>query len=263
MNQRLEQGFTVVELLIAIMVIGILAAVSIVSYTGIQKRAKEVALQSDLRQASTFIDAKKNITGVFPDVNTVPKSPSTSYELTSQADTYCLTATAPGVTPYHIASDESSTKNPCPGHGFGGLAPAGENIVASINKWTLSGSASVSGDVLSLPLYTSTTHSAVTPLMRVDGAKNVTITFEMKGGADRPVWNSQYFGADKVTPIANTGGYTGNGSAQTAPNSTAWKPYSFGFTLGPNVQYLILSVQAMSGYLGGVDIRNVEVKLTR
>lgn len=46
-------GFTIVELLIVIVVIAILAAITIVAYTGIQNRAAGTVLQSDLRQAGT------------------------------------------------------------------------------------------------------------------------------------------------------------------------------------------------------------------
>ena len=41
-----QQGFTIVELLIVIVVIGILAAITIVAYNGIQNRAKTSAGQS-------------------------------------------------------------------------------------------------------------------------------------------------------------------------------------------------------------------------
>ena len=48
----LPNGFTIVELLVVIVVIGILAAITIVSYTGISSRANVSALQSDLTNAS-------------------------------------------------------------------------------------------------------------------------------------------------------------------------------------------------------------------
>jgi prepilin-type N-terminal cleavage/methylation domain-containing protein len=41
-------AFTIIELLIVIVVIAILAALSIVTYTGIQNRARETAVQADL-----------------------------------------------------------------------------------------------------------------------------------------------------------------------------------------------------------------------
>jgi len=44
-----NKGFTIVELLIVIVVIAILAAITIITYRGIQNRAHETAVQSDLR----------------------------------------------------------------------------------------------------------------------------------------------------------------------------------------------------------------------
>jgi prepilin-type N-terminal cleavage/methylation domain-containing protein len=43
-----SSGFTIVELLVVIVVIGILAAITIVTYAGISRKATISALQSDL-----------------------------------------------------------------------------------------------------------------------------------------------------------------------------------------------------------------------
>ena len=43
-----KSGFTIVELLIVIVVIGILAAISIVAYNGIQNRANDMVVKQDL-----------------------------------------------------------------------------------------------------------------------------------------------------------------------------------------------------------------------
>ena len=51
-GQRKSTGFTIVELLIVIVVIGILAAIVIVAYNGVQNRANDTAVKSDLAAAA-------------------------------------------------------------------------------------------------------------------------------------------------------------------------------------------------------------------
>ncbi len=50
-----RQGFTIVELLIVIVVIGILAAITIVSFNGIQERARMTTVSSDITGANKIV----------------------------------------------------------------------------------------------------------------------------------------------------------------------------------------------------------------
>jgi prepilin-type N-terminal cleavage/methylation domain-containing protein len=61
--QSTSRAFTIVELLIVIVVIAILAAISIVAYTGIQERAKVSSVVSDLRAAEKAFQLYKVATG--------------------------------------------------------------------------------------------------------------------------------------------------------------------------------------------------------
>ena len=56
------RGFTLIELLIVIIIIGILAAVTIVTYNGIQDKARTAKVNSDLRNLEQAIIVARNNT---------------------------------------------------------------------------------------------------------------------------------------------------------------------------------------------------------
>ena len=66
-----QQGFTIVELLIVIVVIGILAAISIVSYNGIQQRARNASAESTASTLRTKAEAWYGIVGTYPTASDV------------------------------------------------------------------------------------------------------------------------------------------------------------------------------------------------
>lgn len=61
-----QHGFTIVELLIVIVVVGILAAISIVAYTGIQQAARDSARTTAVRQIQRALEAYRAEHGVYP-----------------------------------------------------------------------------------------------------------------------------------------------------------------------------------------------------
>ena len=65
-RRAVQPAFTIVELLIVIVVIAILAAISIVSYTGIQNQARSTALLSDASQAATQLKLFQASNGKYP-----------------------------------------------------------------------------------------------------------------------------------------------------------------------------------------------------
>lgn len=99
-RKQQRDGFTIVELLIVIVVIGILAAISIVAYNGVQNRAKAAAIQSDLAGASKQLEMAKfgNSSEQYP-VSLVAANLKASngtvfdYNYDSGSNTYCLSAT--------------------------------------------------------------------------------------------------------------------------------------------------------------------------
>lgn len=67
--ERSTKGFTIVELLVVIVVIGILAAIAIVAYNGVQERARVSAATSELRDLENAIRvARINENKVLKDI---------------------------------------------------------------------------------------------------------------------------------------------------------------------------------------------------
>jgi type II secretion system protein G len=66
LKKRKEQGFTIVELLIVIVVIGILAALVITTFTGIQQRARNTERETDIKAIHGQVEAYYAQNGRYP-----------------------------------------------------------------------------------------------------------------------------------------------------------------------------------------------------
>lgn len=96
MNAEKQKGFTIVELLIVIVVIGILAAITVVAYNGIQQRAQNTVLTSDLANAIKAMRVYHADNGSYP--MTIPSTMKLSNGVgmslanTGDANTFCINA---------------------------------------------------------------------------------------------------------------------------------------------------------------------------
>lgn len=61
-----QKGFTIVELLIVIVVIGILAALVLNTFSGVQRRARDTERQTDVNSIATQLEVYYNDNGGYP-----------------------------------------------------------------------------------------------------------------------------------------------------------------------------------------------------
>lgn len=136
MNTKKQTGFTVVELIIIIVVIGILATLTIVGYNTAQKQAREGAVIADLTGAAEQLELYEINTKSYPSTlaqvnggEGVPMGEDTSYQYSSTTGSYCLTGTNGNVSFKISDTAPKPTAGGCPGHGVAGVPPITNLVV--------------------------------------------------------------------------------------------------------------------------------------
>ncbi len=122
-NSTRESGFTLVELMVVMLIIGVLAAIAIPSYVASVKNAKEAVLKEDLHVMRNAIDSytmdKEKAPQSMDDLvqsgylREIPKDPMTHSSetwVTTTDDTLeSIDQTEPGINDVHSGSQEVGT----------------------------------------------------------------------------------------------------------------------------------------------------------
>lgn len=78
LTNKVSQAFTLIEMLVVVSLIGILAALALVSFGASQKQARDTTRKSDLKQYQTALEMYGNMTsGLFPSRTSAVSASST------------------------------------------------------------------------------------------------------------------------------------------------------------------------------------------
>jgi general secretion pathway protein G len=122
-NRQREAGFTLIELMIVMFIIGILATLAIPSFKGALRHAREAVLKEDLQTMRAAIDSytmdKQKAPQSLDDLvqegylREIPEDPMTHQKDTWVPDTsdamYSIDETEPGINDVHSGSEDTGS----------------------------------------------------------------------------------------------------------------------------------------------------------
>ena len=266
----MKRGFTIVELLIVIVVIGILAAITIVAYNGIQERARTSAVQSAVAQAVRKIEAYKvQNSDTYPSslaTAAISSSSGITYNFSGTDNYYCVSATSQGVTYFQTSTTTVVNRGECNGliawwplngstndAGPNSLNGTGSNIVGANGQNGKSGGAyafngtssqiTVVNNVLLNPV-TAITVSAWFQISGNTGAIQGIVSKDISS----PIANPPY--VLQANPSINSVQYIQNSTSTTTPSASATMPP---YTYGSNWYFVAATFEGntLRGYFNG------------
>lgn len=266
-----DQGFTLMELLIVIVVLGVIAGIVVFSLTGVSAQAAVAACKSDASTVQTAVvayeadpkhdgSAPTGISQLTPDyLHSTPSSP----DYTISLDNGTVMVTAPtSATP--VAYD--TTPNPCNNAGTSGGVQQAAGVTSTTAPAPNAGGGVTTTTTTTAPAPTTTTSTtrpattttSTTTTTTAPAANGVTVVATSSNGT--------YFGQDTLTVkntskitalsvtinVAQTTGVTYNGEFTTYPGNIGTSAHSNG---GGKLTYtyVLNSGQSItSGYNGQV-----------
>ena len=111
MGRRREQGFTLMELIIAMVVMGILTAIAIPNYTAYIQRSNRAEARNALLEAATWMERWRTQTGVYGNTLAAPTVAPAAFPFTQvpQIGTAKYTIAAPTIAALGIGYSITAT----------------------------------------------------------------------------------------------------------------------------------------------------------
>lgn len=187
------RGFTIVELLVVIVIVGILAAIVVTAYSGITQKAIASSLQSDLANASKQLKMFQVENGAYPSSNNCPtpaigeiclkSSIGNSYGYINvdmltdnNSQVFCLNAINKNIS-YNINQDGGPNSGECPLSGWWALNGNANDSSGNERNGSIGGSPALTigqdGNTNGAYLFNAATQTITTPIPAI---KNTILT---------------------------------------------------------------------------------------
>jgi prepilin-type N-terminal cleavage/methylation domain-containing protein len=276
-----SQGFTIVELLIVIVIIGILATISIVTYNGVQKGAIDKTVLSDIDNVAGELTrySTKNFgvygsavvwyspSGTNTNINFAPTSGNIIDVVTNQSD-YCIRAYNPNAATYKTlatAANKESTAGACTSLTASRLAQG--NITNMVNNPSVEAGVIVPNTGYYSPPAVIDSSTAAYGASSIHATTNSTTNPQgMMWQASSASGNTQYTCSlslkgtnGSVVVVAGraldtSGNYIGEGyGAKNVTLSASWQRVSVSFTSPANTGIIYIQFHLTSA-LSGIDL---------
>lgn len=258
-----RKGFTIVELLVVVAVIGILAAITIVSYATVTNNARDQKVKTDAQGIAVYLNKYKADHGKYPtsldQLEGAPKAESDfqySYDATN--GTYCVTASVKGASAHVKSGNGTALEGGCDGHGVNGdpavtnLAynPSAETSCSGVSGYysaPLTACPTTTSAVSGSKIFATTTNSTTSSqglihTVTTDAKPNQDYTCSMsfKGTPGKTI----VFGG---RPATATNGYISEGNGgQSVVLSSSWQRVMIDFTTPANTGILRIQYRLSS-----------------
>ena len=121
---RIRNGFTIIEITVVVVVIGLLVGIVTISYRSIMESNREETVKAAAQSAATAINEYKAEKGTFPSsLSTLTIDNSSAgyqYAYNPTTDAYCVTASVKGASAYVRSQSMKPVLGGCSGHGVNG-----------------------------------------------------------------------------------------------------------------------------------------------